>query len=312
MRPDTNLWYDVKLQKSYSHPNVKRRDSFDFMERQLAAGLCVRGWLETSYYQLGADPGLSYMAAMGGWGILDYALNFSERPSDWLQLGYASYLSSWCLVNSGPPESNYGFWFPGKANDGAAGWQFTSSKVGSAWMGSSYPGGVMEPRGPWHYDGEIDLGFGGALRMAATVLTRDPIFDWFAYGGSLTIEKDKLSVIPRDGLRQRFAAILSDPKNPHSPVHRFKMELDRDGFAAEQSIITDELLKRIAFSLEDRTSDTHTTGLWLSVPDGNSYSVLQNGKNVPLNQTGNWDYPLRAELKVTSQPSKIEIVQANQ
>jgi hypothetical protein len=29
------------------------------MERQLAAGLCVRGWLETSYYQLGADPGLS-------------------------------------------------------------------------------------------------------------------------------------------------------------------------------------------------------------------------------------------------------------
>ena len=46
------------------------------MERQLAAGLCVRGWLETSYYQLGADPGLGYMPAMGGWGILDYALKF--------------------------------------------------------------------------------------------------------------------------------------------------------------------------------------------------------------------------------------------
>jgi hypothetical protein len=92
------------------------------MERQLAAGLSVRGWLETSYYQLGADPGLSYMAAMGGWSILDYALNFSERPGDWLQLGYASYLSSWCLVNSGLPESNFGFWFPGKENDGAAGW----------------------------------------------------------------------------------------------------------------------------------------------------------------------------------------------
>ena len=92
MQPDTNLWYDVKLKKSYSHPSVKREDSRDFMERQLAAGLCVRGWLETSYYQLGSDPGLSYMAAMGGWGILDYAENFSERPNDWLQLGYASYL----------------------------------------------------------------------------------------------------------------------------------------------------------------------------------------------------------------------------
>ena len=42
----------------------------------------------------------------------------------------------------------------------------TSAKIGSAWMGSSYPGGVQVPRGPWYYDGEIDLGFGGALRMA--------------------------------------------------------------------------------------------------------------------------------------------------
>src|SRR5437899_2082629 len=53
MRPDTNLWHDVKLKRWYSHANVKREDSRAFMERQLAAGLCVRGWLETSYYQLG-------------------------------------------------------------------------------------------------------------------------------------------------------------------------------------------------------------------------------------------------------------------
>lgn len=311
MQPDTNLWYDVKLKKSYSHPNVKREESRDFMERQLAAGLCIRGWLETSYYQLGADPGLSYMAAMGGWGILDYALNFSEQPNDWLQLGYASYLSSWCLVNSGPAENNFGYWFRGKENDGAAGWQFTSSKAGSAWMGSSYPGGVMEPRGPWHYDGEIDLGFGGALRMAATVLTRDPVFDWFAYGGSLTVKKDHLYIIPRDGLRQRFAVILRDPKASNPPVRRFKMELDRDGFAAEKNIVTDKSLNEIAFTLENRTGDEHTTGLWLSLPAGSSYAVLQNGKAVPLNQTGNWDYPLRAEIKVTSQPSKIEIVRAS-
>jgi hypothetical protein len=56
-------------------------------------------------------------------------------------------------------------------------------------MYSSYNPGranpTLEPRGPWHYDGEIDLGFGGALRSAATVVTRDPIFGWFAYGGVL-------------------------------------------------------------------------------------------------------------------------------
>ena len=106
------------------------------------------------------------MAAMGGWGVLDYAENFAPDPFGWLQLGYASYLSSWALMNTGPAENNYGFWFPGPENDGASGWQFTSTKTGSAWMGSSFPGGVSEPRGPWHYDGEIDLGYGGALRMA--------------------------------------------------------------------------------------------------------------------------------------------------
>jgi hypothetical protein len=312
MRPDTNLWYDVKLKKSYSHPNVKREDSREFMERQLVAGLCVRGWLETSYYQLGADPGLSYMAAMGGWGIFDYAVNFAERPSDWLEFGYASYLSSWCLVNSGRPENNFGFWFPGKENDGAAGWQFMSAKVGNAWMGSSYPGGVMEPRGPWHYDGEIDLGFGGALRMAATVLTRDPIFDWIAYGGALTVEGNNLRIVPRDGLRQRFYAILSEPKDARSAVRRFKMELDRDGFAAGENIVTDKALNKIAFTLENRTGEEHTTELLLSVPAGSSYSVLQNGKEIQLSRSGNWDYPLRAELRVTSQSGKVEIVRAAQ
>jgi hypothetical protein len=311
MQPDTNLWYDVKLKKSHSHPNVKREDSRDFMARQLAAGLCVRGWLETSYFQLGADPGLSYMAAMGGWGILDYAVNFSQRPSDWLQLGYASYLTSWFLVNSGSPEKTFGFWFPGKENDGAAGWQFMSAKVGSAWMGSSFPGGVMEPRGPWHYDGEIDLGFGAALRMAATVLTRDPIFNWLAYGGALTLEGNDLRIVPRDGLRQRFYAILSEAKNPNLPVRRFKMELDRDGFAAEQNITTDKSLNRFAFTLENRTRDEHTTELLLSFPNGSSYSVRQNGKTIPLKQNANWDYPLRADLSITAQTTKIEIVHAS-
>jgi hypothetical protein len=311
MKPDTNLWHDVKLDKSYSHPVVRQEDSRDFMDRQLAAGLCVRGWLEASYYQLGSDPGLSYMAAMGGWGILDYALNFAHDPYDWLQLGYASYLSSWCLVNSGPADGNYGFWFPGKENDGAAGWQFTSSKVGSAWMGSSFPGGVMEPRGPWHYDGEIDLGYCGALRMANTIVVRDPIFDWIAYGGTLTVKGDTLSVIPRDGLRQRFAAIFSDPQDSLREIRRrkLKVELDRDGFAAGQSIVTDKSLKKISFTVENRTGDEHTTGLWLSLPAEASYEVFQDGNKLALGPTGDSDYPVRAELKVPREPSRIEIVQ---
>lgn len=312
MEADRHLWWDVKGEKWYSHPQVRRGDSRLFMERQLAAGLCVRGWLNASYYRLGADPGLSYMAAMGGWGILDYAINFADDPFDWLQLGYASYLSSWCLMNTGRADTNYGFWFPGQANDGAAGWQFMSAKVGGAWMGSSYPGGVQVPRGPWHYDGEIDLGFGGALRMAATVVTRDPVFDWFAYGGTLRQEADTLSVVPRDGLRQRLAVVLRDARTPWPNATRLKIELDRDGFTAERPIVLDRQLRRITFTLENRTQDQHVTVLRLGAHPSVTYDIVQDGRNVVLTKTGNWDYPWQAALHMQGKPSEIEIIRATQ
>lgn len=301
MKPDTNLWYDAKLKKWYSHPSVKREDSRAFMERQLAAGLCVRGWLEASYYQLGADGGLSYMAAMGGWGILDYAVNFAARPFDWLQLGYASYLSSWCLVNAGPASNNYGFWFPGRENDGAAGWQFMSAKFGHAWMGADVP------RGPWPYDGEIDLGFGGALRMATTVLANDPIFGWVAYGAALSQTNGGFSIIPRDGLQQRFAVIVENTNGAASTIQRLKLQLDRDGFAAEQPIRVDKSIRTISFTLENRTGDRHRTDLWLSVPNPTRAVLKLNGQAVTLLPTGDWDYPWRADLDVEPRPGMVEL-----
>src|ERR1043166_3488790 len=97
------------------------------------------------------------------------------------------------------------------------------------------------------------------------------------YGGSLRVDKNILRIIPRDGLRQRFYALFSDPKSPNPAVRRFKMELGRDGFAAEQHIVTDKSLKKIAVALENRTGDEHVTELPLSVPSGSSYSVLQDG-----------------------------------
>ncbi len=309
MAPDENLWFDVKLKKWYSHPTVRPEDSRDFMDRQLASGLAVRGWLNPAYYTLGSDAGMSYMAAMGGWGILDYALDFAPQPFDWLQLGYASYLSSWALMNTGRPDTNYGFWFPGPENDGAAGWQFTSTKVGNAWMGSSVPGGVSEPRGPWHYDGEIDLGFGGALRMAATVVTRDPIFGWIAYGGAMTDEGATLAVNPRDGLRRRLDVVIPDARLPFAEdVSRLKIELERDGFAAAGTIAIDKRLTRVAFTVENRTGDAHTTGLRLSLPVNTQFDLRQDGKPVPLVQTGDWDYPWRADLSMPLAGSQIELV----
>ena len=308
MESDQHLWWDVHKQKWYSHPLVRREDARAFMDRQLAGNLVVRGWLEASYYQLGADPSLSYMAAMGGWAVLDYAINFAPDPFEWLQLGYASYLSSWSLINTGTPESNYGFWFPGPQNDGAAGWQFMSSKMGSAWMGSSWPGGVQVPRGPWHYDGEIDLGFGAALRMARTLVTNDPVFGWIAYGASWEDHGDGLAVVPRDGVRKRFDAVLADPRAPWLRAQRLKIELNRDGFAAGEPIEVDKRLDRIRFTIENRTADEHETELAFWLPYGEEYTLVQDGSVVVPVTTDDWDYPWRATLRLGEGPSTVELV----
>jgi hypothetical protein len=316
MKPDEKLWYSKNQEKWFSHPQVKREDSRAFMDRQLLANLAVRGWLDAAFFTLGADytrssdnSATSYMAQMGGWGILDYGVNFAPQPDDWLQLGYASYLGAWCLMNTGTPETNYGYWFPGAEKDGATGWSFMAAKTGRAWIGKQVD------RGPWFYDGEIDLGYGGALRSAATVVTNDRIFGWTAYGGRLEIDGDRLLIEPRDGLRKRFYAVL--PKLPSQaaardesaldPMRRLKIELERDGFGAHERIRFDKSMN-VTFSVENRTGDEHKTGLLLSLPEGSSYTVRHNGKPISLERTGNWDYPRRAELKISGKENHVEIV----
>jgi hypothetical protein len=270
MQPDSNLWYDKNLKRWYSHPVVRKEDGRAFMDRQLQANLALRGVIEPAYYYLGSDfrgrsdsYTLSYMSQMGGWSILDYALHFADDPSQYIRLGYQSYLSSFALINSGTAESNYGFWYPGKENDGASGWAFEPQKYATPWI--QKPQG----RGPWFYDGEIDLGFGGATRMAATVVTSDPVFGLVAYGGDLKVENDRMHVIPKDGLRRRFYY-------RKGPV-KFDVELGRDGFATHKTIVLDPPGTSLEFYLENRSSDDHATQVMVKGFQG-TYEVHTNGK----------------------------------
>jgi len=270
LKPDKNLWYDKKKEKWYSHPDIKKEDAENFMEKQLYANLACRGWLETSFYYLGSDYRgsssrytLSYMSQMGGWAILDYALHYASNPYDFLRLGYASYLSSWALMNTGTPETNYGYWYPGKENDGASGWAFKPEKYGSIWIRKE------QGRGAWFYDGEIDLGYGGALRAAATVVSEDPLFGLFAYGGLLTVKGNKIEVIPKDGLRKRFHIIRND--------YQVHFELEQDGFAKNEPVVFNRLLSEISFDLENRTKTRHNIKLILSGLPSGSYEIIREG-----------------------------------
>lgn len=278
MAPDENLWRDKVTGQWYSHPKVSKADAKDFMERQMAANIADRGWLEASYYNLGGDIRaggnagycLSYMTQMGGWAVLDYALNYAAKPEEYLRLGYASALGSWALVNCGDAASNYGYWYPGPENDGAAGWGFEPQKISTPWYG------ISQGRGPWTYDGEIDHGFMGGLRCARTILVDDPIFGMFAYGGGVSVSRGVYTITPMDGLRQRFNMLNVNP--------RLSMEIDRDGFVGISVYTARRSARKIAFTLENRTQNAHETQLSIVGMPAGKYTVTidKSGKNLAM------------------------------
>ena len=250
-------------QPGVTRAGITPTNAAKFMRNQMDANIFCRGWLEPAYYTLGSDYRgsagdaytLSYMSQMGGWAVLDYALHFAPSPAAYLRLGYASYLSAWALVNSGTPESGYGYWYPGLENDGGAGGGFEPAPTGTTWLGQKHH------RGSWYYSCEENLGYCGALRTAAAILTDDPIFGRFCFGGEWRRTAAGLEVIPKDGLRKRFHALLGGG--------RLNLISETDRFPAGRPIIVQETLSEICFSLESDNPAPHAAAVRLSgLPPG--------------------------------------------
>jgi hypothetical protein len=278
-----------------------REEALDFMDRQIQLNVGTRGWLEKSYYLYGSDYRgsgsasytLSYMAQMGGWSLLDYALYFDDDPDQYLKLAYGSILSSWALMNTGTEESNYGYWFPGEINDGGAGGGFEPLAYGRNWL--QQPHG----RGSWYYGCEIDLGFTGYLRAAATVLSDDPVFGLTAFGGILEQNGDEVRVIPKDGVRRRFH-ILRD--NQH-----FHLRLQYDRLASDEPITVDQSLSRISFTLENAGSETHESKMYLSGLQKGIYAVSVDGEKVSEITLENQNTREGIDLTVSSEFHQVDI-----
>jgi hypothetical protein len=274
---DTNLWYDRNLQKHFSHPAIDPHLHQVFLQRQHRANLACRGVLEPNYWTLGSDfrgcgsasYTLSYMSQMGGWAVLDYALRHDPDPAANLRLGYASFLSSWALMNSGDGDSNFGFWSPGPDQDGAMSWGFQPRQVGTEWNPATHD----LPRGAWPVCGEADHGLVGAIETARTVLFDDPVFGLIAYGGKAAARGDRLSVIPRDGMRQRLSAVLGS--------RTLHLALDRDGFAQGKAVELDRNLECLRFQLENRATNSHRTELKVEGLPSGKYALRINGQLQP-------------------------------
>ena len=254
-----------------TNPPAFLQQASDFMDTQMTANVFDRGWLETAYYYYGSDYRgdagddyvLSYMAQMGGWGVLDYGLYFASNATDYLRLGYASYLSAWALVNSGNATSGYGYWYPGIANDGAAGGGFEPSPYNTTWLSQPCH------RGSWYYACEEDLGYCGAVRMAATVLADDPIFGRFCYGGDWLATSTNLQVTLKDGVRRRFHAMLNT-----GSLH---VVLDNDNFSASDPFQLKTDFSDLRFTVVTSNPTSHTARLRFSATVGGTYNFSDSG-----------------------------------
>ncbi len=274
LQPDTNLWKDKNTGKWYSHPVIDPQRHRSFLKRQLRANLACRGCLETSYYHYGSDfrgcgsssYTLSYMSQMGGWAILDQAIRFEKEPAELVRLGWGAMLSSWALVNAGTEDSDYGWWSPGRLHDGAAGWGFFPQQLGDDWNPATR--GIA--RGAWPVDGEIDHGLTAYVETATTCVVEDPWFGLIAYGGEVERKGEALEIIPRDGVRRRLAAVLESK--------RFRVALERDGFVRDEPVLIDEKTGSIAFMLENRSAEQHTTRCMLSGFPAGSCAVTIDGE----------------------------------
>jgi hypothetical protein len=282
-------------------PGAARR----FMERQMEANLFCRGAIEPAYYFLGSDYRgsggnsytLTYMSQMGGWSVLDYGLRTAADPFPYVRLGYASYLSAWALVNSGTPESNYGYWYPGKENDGGAGGGFEPAPFGQTWLGQPHH------RGSWYYACESDLGFSGGLRAARTVVADDPIFGRFCFGGEMHEGPDGLRITPKDGVRRRFSAILDASK-----LH---LTVEGGRFADGKPLALEDDLSEVRFSLESHNPKEHTAKLVVSGSAGR-YAITVDGKKVAdIELDGQHQAIIDASIKAGDAPVEAAITRVN-
>ncbi len=207
---------EKEVRENKYDPPLSYADAVSFMETQNACNIACRGVLEPAYYWYGSDYRgrnhsytLSYMSQMGGYSLLDYALKYSSEPFELLRLAYGSIVSSWALLNSGDEKSNYGWFFPGKEHDGAASGGFEPLPFGMTWLEQPHHFGA------WYYSCEIDLGFCGALRSAASILAEDPVFGRILYGGELEEVDGLIRINCLDGVGRRFSYVASGNKKLH-------------------------------------------------------------------------------------------------
>ena len=140
------------------------------------------------------------------------------------------------------------------------------------------------------------------MRAAATVVADDPIFGRFCFGGALQTNESVLDVVPLDGIRRRFHALLAN-----GALH---VMLDADRFASNQSIALNSDLSGITLQIESDNPGAHVVPLHLSVSVAVPFTITANSVEVasgmlPAGQDTIIQLPVQANANVTPETFSI-------
>jgi hypothetical protein len=300
MKPYEQLWYDKNKEIWYSHTSLCDSAVDAYMENQLVSNLAMRGVVEPGYHKMGTAAGsLEYMCNMSGAAILDYGFNFSTNPNNYINIGYNSMLSTWALMNSGNKEQGFGYWFPSKENDGAVGWAFNPYQNGATYFKK-----ISTPRGPWRYCGEIDHGLVSAVHDLATYVVEDEILGLVGYGAEVIEKEETYEIFPKDGVRQKLR-LLVQGKN-------VGIELSRDGFRRDKSIIVTKNMDSFTFYIENRYDKPHQCMILFENLSRGNYLIKVNGESVGEHlMIKDSTSKNRFEVEIAGDYSKIEIEKLN-
>lgn len=247
---------------------AKMIDDEALVKEVTATNIATRGQTPV-WYLYGSDlPSqdggvcLRYMTQVGGMSLLDYTLNYSADRAYDIKLAYGSYMAGWALINSGYYDDN-----PGNLYSSI--WYYQGRKGETMHSLNSWEQVLPIYNGGLATSGESALGFWAALRMASTVISEDPVFGLYAYGGEVSETGNGITVTPKDGVRKRVHLLQFNEV--------VSAELFQDQFA---SLEIGKNADSLSAKVDNVTGSEHTADMELTGFAAGTYTVSVNGSAV--------------------------------
>lgn len=213
-----------------------------------------------------------YTASLAGYCMDDYLRYVDNNLTDderavAQRVNYGGKLANFTCINSGQIDSDI-------ENIGTVSWTYQAELGHTGGMGT---GGGKLHNGWRQMSGEADLGLFGALEIISSDVARDPVFGLFGYGCEVSEDREKYTVIPRDGLFMRLNFINEG------------LSIEMTGATYKKAVVK----KDLSYIELEVTDDASLTQIKVDgLEKGEMYALYSNGriKATSMGEDGYFSY----------------------